>query len=405
MTVFLTAVDPADRRVVGDVHGLRLAAHAADLPHLPRPCPADLEGSLSVAPPATEIEEWAAYDVHGRCVASVRLEFPLEENTEAVTASVLVVHPAFRRRGVGTRIAELARDRAAAHRRSRILLVTDAGPEDPATTPGHHFAARLGARPLAAFPHLRLHVDAAPLPPPPPEPLRLRFWGSTVPEELVAQAARLEATLSAEAPTGQMDWEPQPNAVSRIRDFERMRIARGRRAYQCGVIDGRTGRMAAWTALSMTRTDPDNALQAVTVVDPAYRGRGLGLLVKAHNLAACRAAEPRLTHVDTWNASENAHMLRINAGFGFVRTGTRSMWELGVRRSPGADAGRGAARPDTPPLDASDHAPFGTERTSLPHHLHDERGAGTTRGTERESMRHREPVRPTGRNAQVRPHR
>ncbi|MFI1975646.1 GNAT family N-acetyltransferase [Streptomyces wedmorensis] len=346
MTVFLTAVDPGDRDVVGDVYDLRLAGHAADVPHLPRPCPADLEGSLTVAPPATEIEEWAAYSAGGRCVASVRLEFPLEENSDAVTASVLLVHPAFRRQGVGKRITEFSRDRAARRRRSRVLLVADAGPGDPAATPGHRFAARLRARALVRYEHLRLHADDAPRPTPPPESLRLRFWGSTVPEELVTQAARLEATLSADAPAGQASWEPQPNAVSRIRDFERMRIARGRRAYQCGVVDVRTGRMAAWTALSMTRANPDNALQAVTVVDPAYRGQGLGLLVKAHNLAACRAAEPRLTVVDTWNASDNTHMIRINTGFGFTRAGTRSMWELGARRSP-ARTGSDLPRPLT----------------------------------------------------------
>ncbi|MCI0384109.1 GNAT family N-acetyltransferase [Streptomyces sp. CNQ085] len=337
MKISLTAVDPADRRAVGDVHGLRLAGHAADLPHLPPPCPADLEGSLSVAPPATGIEEWAAYDADGHCVASLRLEFPLEENSGTVTASVLLVHPAFRGQGVGARVAELVRERATAHGRSRILLVGDAGPGDPAATPGHRFATGLGARHLASFQHLRLHVDAAPAPAPLPEPLSLRFWGSTVPDDLVVQAARLEATLSSDAPTGQLGWEPQPSAVSRIRDFERMRIARGRRAYQCGIIDTRTGQMAAWTALSMTRSNPDNALQAVTVVDPAYRGRGLGLLVKAHNLAVCRAAEPRLAQVDTWNASDNAHMLRINAGFGFAHAGTRSMWELSIRRPPDAD--------------------------------------------------------------------
>lgn len=346
MTVFFITVDPADRRVVRDVYDLRLAAHATDIPHLPRPCLADLEGSLAVAPPATGVEEWAAYDADRRCLGSVRLEFPLEENTDTVTAGVLLVHPAFRRRGVGRRIAEFVRGRAAAHGHSRVLLVTDTGAGDPAATPGHRFAAGLGARSLAAFHHLRLRVDAAPSPDPVDEPLHLRFWGSTVPEDLVAQAARLEAILSAEAPTGQIDRDPQPSAVSRIRDFERMRIARGRRAYQCGIVDGRTGRLAAWTALSMTRANPDNALQAVTVVDPAYRSRGLGRLGKAHNLAVCRAAEPQLAHVDTWNASENTHMLRINAGFGFTHAGTRCMWELGVSGSSGADGERQAEPPD-----------------------------------------------------------
>ncbi|MFJ4845560.1 GNAT family N-acetyltransferase [Streptomyces sp. NPDC088733] len=333
MTPAFTRVDGGAGRVVEDVHALRVAAHAADTPHLPRPCLTDFEGSLAVGPPATEVEEWAVYD-GGECVACARLEFPQEENTATATAAVFVVHPAWRGRGWGGRLAAFVRRHAAARHCSRVLLAADTA--DPAA-PTHHFGDRIGARMVAVLHHLRLDVAQAPRPEPLRGPLRLRFWGSAVPGDLVAEAARLEAVLSADAPTGGLDREPQAAAVSRIRDFERMRAARGRRAYQCGVVDGGTGRMAAWTGLSMTRTNPDNALQAVTVVDPAYRGAGLGRLVKAHNLAACRAAEPRLTHVDTWNAQENAHMLRINTEFGYRRVGARQMWLM----SAPVPAGRG----------------------------------------------------------------
>ncbi|MER5433731.1 GNAT family N-acetyltransferase [Streptomyces sp. NPDC002588] len=341
MTPAFTRVDGAAGRVIEDVHALRVAAHAADTPHLPRPCFADFEGSLAVRPPATEVEEWAVYD-GGECVACARLEFPQEENTGTATAAVFLVHPAGRGRGWGGRLAAFARRRAEAHDCFRVLLVADAA--DAAHASGEQtaasaqrFADRIGARLVSVQHHLRLDVGQAPRPEPVRGPLRLRFWASTVPGDLVADAARLEAALSADAPTGGLDREPQPAAVSRIRDFERMRAARRRRAYQCGVVDDGTGRMVAWTGLSMTRTNPDNALQAVTVVDRAYRGRGLGRLVKAHNLAVCRAGEPRLTHVDTWNAEENVHMLRINSEFGYRRIGARLMWVIGAT----VPAGRG----------------------------------------------------------------
>ncbi|MEU3773129.1 GNAT family N-acetyltransferase [Streptomyces sp. NPDC032472] len=332
----LTPLDPADRNAVDDVFELRTLVHRADTPHLPAPCLADFTGSLMVPPPATRVEEWAGRDGSGRCVASVRLEFPQEENTEAVTAAVLAVHPALRRQGAGRRLVEFVRDRAGAAQRSRILFTADSGPAGPAgdtgTAPAHHLAAAIGARPVWTLDHLRLDVADAPLPQPLPESMSVRYWGSEVPEELVEQAARLEAALSATAPTGDPGWQPQPAAISRIRDFERMRITRGRRAHQCAILDRTTGRMAAWTALSMTRANPDNALQAITIVDPAHRGLGLGRQVKAHNLARARAAEPRLAHVDTWNASGNAHMLRVNAGFGFVPAGARWAWELSTAR-------------------------------------------------------------------------
>ncbi|MFB7784412.1 GNAT family N-acetyltransferase [Streptomyces vinaceus] len=332
----LAPLDPADRSAVDEVFELRTLVHRADTPHLPAPCRADFAGSLTVPPPATRVEEWAGRDAAGRCVASVRLEFPREENTGAVTAAVLAVHPALRGQGAGRRLVEFVRERAAAAQRSRILFTADSGPSGKAghgtAAPAHRLAATVGARPVWTLDHLRLDVADAPLPQPLPESMSVRYWGSEVPGELVEQAARLEAALSATAPTGDPGWEPQPAAISRIRDFERMRIARGRRAHQCAILDDTTGRMAAWTALSMTRANPDNALQAITIVDPAHRGRGLGRQVKAYNLARARAAETRLAHVDTWNASGNAHMLRVNAGFGFAPAGVRWAWELATAR-------------------------------------------------------------------------
>ncbi|MET8748597.1 GNAT family N-acetyltransferase [Streptomyces sp. NPDC004667] len=331
----LTPLDPADRDAVDDVFELRTLVHRADTPHLPAPCPADFVGSLMVPPPATRVEEWAGRDAAGRCVASVRLEFPQEENTGMVAAAVLAVHPALRRQGAGRRLVGFVRERAEAARRSRILFTADSGPSGQAgggAVPAHGLAAAVGARPVWTLDHLRLDIADAPPPRPLPESMSVRYWGSEVPEELVEQAARLEAALSATAPAGDPGREPQPAAISRIRDFERMRTTRGRRAHQCAVLDDTTGRMAAWTALSMTRANPDNALQAITIVDPAHRGRGLGRQVKAYNLARARAAETRLAHVDTWNASGNAHMLRVNADFGFVPAGVRWAWELSTAR-------------------------------------------------------------------------
>ncbi|MFY1678789.1 MULTISPECIES: GNAT family N-acetyltransferase [unclassified Streptomyces] len=331
MNVLFHPLDPNDRARLDAVYDLRVEASRVDTGHLPPPCPADFEGSVRVPPPATEVEEWVAHDERDTPVASLRLEFPREENLDTVTASVLVVHPASRRRGVGRRVLDFARDRAAAARRGRILTVADSTADGrPSTGPG--FAEAAGAKRVMTLTHLRLLVGDAPPPAAVPAGLTARFWGSRVPEDLVAEAARLEATLSQDAPTGDLRQEPQPAAVERIRDFERMRLARGRRAHQCALLDTASGRLVAWTALSMTRAAPDNALQAVTVVDPSRRGLGLGRLVKSHNLARCLRTEPALAHVDTWNATGNEHMIRINRDFGFRPAGERWVWELDTAR-------------------------------------------------------------------------
>ncbi|WP_351236237.1 hypothetical protein [Streptomyces sp. NPDC002133] len=332
MNPAFTELDPHDSDRIDAAFGLRTEAAREDTPGLPAPCRADLIGSVRVPPPATRVEEWlVTADRHTPdAIASLRLEFPTEENTASVTAAVLAVRPGLRRRGIGRKLVEFAGARGKLDGRTWLLLFADAGPGAEDTIPAARFADALGGRTVMTLDHLRLEVCDAPAAGPVPDGYTCRTWGSTVPDELVAEAARLEATLSADAPTGDLDWEPQPAAISRIRAFERMRIARGRRAYQTGIRHEGTGRLVAWSAVSMTTANPDSALQAVTVVDPGHRGRGLGRLVKALNLRYVRGSETELRTIDTWNSTGNVHMRRINEEFGFRPAGGRRMWELDI---------------------------------------------------------------------------
>lgn len=326
-------IDPADEEVVAHWFALRTAAARADLPAHPAPCHADLLGSLRVAPPATAVEEWAARD-GGRLVGTLRMEYPTEENTGAATAETLVVHPHERGRGIGRALHAFAVEQARSHDRGRLVATTDEALQGPSAA--GRFAAAVGASRVATLDHYQLALeesgaeDRARI----LETARTRAagyeltqWHTTVPDELLRDAAALQATLSESAPTGALEWEPQPADTARIRDFETMRIARGRRAYQTGVLDTRTGRLVAWSALSMTGGNPDSALQAVTVVHPAHRGRALGTVVKLANLDHIRREEPRLRSIDTWNAQDNVHMVRINRELGFRPVDRRVIWQ------------------------------------------------------------------------------
>ena len=63
-----------------------------------------------------------------------------------------------------------------------------------------------------------------------------------------------------------------------------------------------------------------------TGVIRAYRGRGLGLLMKQHSLA--RAAEAGITRVFTQNDDTNAPMLAINKRLGYQPFTTGHSWVL-----------------------------------------------------------------------------
>jgi hypothetical protein len=76
--------------------------------------------------------------------------------------------------------------------------------------------------------------------------------------------------------------------------------------------------------------DDTHARQRVTIVEPAHRGRRLGLVVKSANHAYTRAHEPGLRVIDAWNAEGNTHMRAVNAMLGFEPVDGWSVFQLSV---------------------------------------------------------------------------
>ena len=87
--------------------------------------------------------------------------------------------------------------------------------------------------------------------------------------------------------------------------------------FHAGVRHDASGRLVGWSALHFDVAETAHAWQGTTIVDPAHRGHGLGLLVKLENLFRTREVQPDLRQVDTWNAAENEHMIAINEAIGF----------------------------------------------------------------------------------------
>ena len=125
---------------------LQLAA--GDQPDSPAPCPVDMVGSLRFGPPATTLDDWVVCR-EDRVVGSVRLALHAAAGQARVDS--LLVHPDFRRRGIGRALTAHAADRATRHgRRVLSLTVTEALPGGPPrdTAPAA-FAAAVGATPAA----------------------------------------------------------------------------------------------------------------------------------------------------------------------------------------------------------------------------------------------------------------
>jgi GNAT superfamily N-acetyltransferase len=259
----------------------------------------------------------------GEPVAKVNLEIFARENTDAILADVWVI-PAARRRGFGMQLWEHVCRIAADLGRKRILAITSWDlPEAPARDmSGVAFAESLGFQPSLIDVARRLElstVDESVLDTMsrPAAGYRIVRWIDAAPEEYLEDLAYLDSRLHADAPHGDLDWEPPKPDAERVRLTQIISARRGRRSYHTAAVHEASGRLVAWTTITLEDSIDWNAFQQVTVVDPDHRGHRLGALIKAENLRYLRTHEPAITTIDTFNAHSNGYMIAINEQMGF----------------------------------------------------------------------------------------
>lgn len=305
-----------------------LEAAVGDQPDSPPPCPVDLVGSLRFAPPSTMLDDWVACR-GDRVVGSVRLA--LHAAAEEARVDSLVVHPEFRRRGIGRALHAHAAERTAQlGRKALSLTVTEALPDGPPRDPAPvAFAAAIGATRSAQRAGLYQVLDLTrhdPLTEGVPDPApgyRLTTWGTVTPGEFALAVSALEESLG----TARLDTLSRGVEESYARQFETMRVGRGRRAYHTGVIHQPSGQLIGYTSISMTASNPHHALQGMTVIHVGHRGRGLGRLIKLANLRHARLSEPMLRLLETTNDEANDMMIAINVAMGFRPRDRRVCWQ------------------------------------------------------------------------------
>lgn len=265
--------------------------------------------------------------VDGETVASGWMRTPLLDNTELAEMTVHVL-PAHRRRGHGS--ALLAHLEGVARARGRRVLTGlaswpyDAG-SDGAGASGPAFAAARGwslalsevqrelALPVAAGVLERLADEAARAHP----AYTLRSWVGPVPDDLLHGWAELTSSLATEAPTGELDLEPEAVSPEAVREREATIARQGRTKYNTVALDA-GGVVVAYTDLATTVHEPGRAYQWGTLVRRDHRGHRLGVAVKVANLRLLERERPDVRRMTTYNAEVNAHMIGVNEALGFV---------------------------------------------------------------------------------------
>ncbi|MFE9693078.1 GNAT family N-acetyltransferase [Micromonospora sp. NPDC005806] len=337
MGITIAPFDAADQAAIDEAYRIGAAANDADLPDFPPFCRQRFTAAVRHPMPGS-LRLWTLARLDGEPAGYLALDLPQLDNTDNADAE-LVVHPGYRRRGVGRALHEHGLRLLRAHGRKRVIAVTVSALPGGVARPeaGNAFAAATGARPALAEVRRRLdtgRLDLAAL-----DTLaagarahatgyRTVRWRGATPEEYAADVAYLDGRLMADAPLGDLEWEPEQVDVERLRGRERALHARGRRGYHHAAVHEASGRVVAWTLIDLGPSADWHAWQQITIVDPAHRGHRLGLLVKIENLRYVLDHESALRAIDTWNAAENQHMVAINEQLGFRPVDAWTDWQL-----------------------------------------------------------------------------
>lgn len=313
--------------LLGALLACQNAADLADRPGDPPTSHAELR-SLLAPPYRGRRFLHLAHDPSGRLVGYARLGIYSAFHRE-LAHGALTVHPAARRRGIGTALLRELSCAAAVNGRGRLVLD---GPRNAAT---EAFARSAGLNVGGCDLRSRLDLDSTALhatlatvipaqrTAEDSNLLALR-WSGPCPEFLVSALIETLDSLHADP----KDPAVTPFTTDEVRHREYAAGIAGLREYTACLLDPATGRMAA---LSTAHTaDGVRGEQNETVVVPEYRGRGLAIRVKAYLVRELLGAEPGLRMLDTYNAVGNARMLAVNRRLGFEPVDTHAAWTMAL---------------------------------------------------------------------------
>jgi GNAT superfamily N-acetyltransferase len=245
----------------------------------------------------------------------------LKDNLHTAMAFAYV-RPDRTREGVGRRLVEELEVVAAGDGRTTIQSEaylppgrSGTGPELFARAMGYDVASRESMKELTLADYVARRDELA-ASTPVPEGYRILTFDTVCPEEHLASFGRLLGTLVSEIPLGELDLEASEWTPERIREAEQLQVSVGRHVHTALAL-APDGSVAGVSDVRVDDTDRRHAQVGITIVDPAHRGRRLGLALKlaTHDLAV--ATYPDLVSVDTSNAEVNTWMNAVNEALGY----------------------------------------------------------------------------------------
>lgn len=318
-------LDPFDDAAFRAWHGVYLRAqHAMGAAATPWQLE-ELRAVMQQSATAAWLGGWSAV-VDDTVVGAGFIRTPLLDNPELAELDVHV-EPDRQRQGIGTALLEHAEEAARGRGRSVVTGLVgwswSAGPLG-GDEPGPAFARAHGYE-LALTEvqrELALPVADAVLASLADESARahtgyeLRSWEGPVPDDLLQGWAELTSSLTTEAPTGDLELEPEAVSTEVVREREATIARQGRTKYNTVALSA-SGELVAYSDLATTVHEPGRAYQWGTLVRREHRGHRLGVAVKVANLRLLQRERPDITRLTTYNAEVNSHMIGVNEAIGF----------------------------------------------------------------------------------------
>ncbi len=332
------ALDPADQEALVAIY------NACWSEWNPRHVPWSREAGLArsrLSPPPHVIQYHLARTAGGEVVGTAELHWRDGEDGSAGLGRIFV-HPGHRRQGVATGLYERC---VAAARAAGLVGITLEAVEGHAdlepVLERHRFT-----RDLLLEQNLT-EVDRI-------DEALLRAWAAAgealegyslvtydapAPEDLAAPFVEARHVLNT-APL--REGEPEAHyTVEELRAAEACIESGHQDWWAVGVRHEASGAIVGLSEMYLPRLEPHLAIQGDTGVHPEHRGHGLGAWMKAVNHLRLAAERPEVRLVQTWNASSNEPMLRINRALGFQPVQRYRSWYKAFARpsGPGAAAG------------------------------------------------------------------
>jgi len=326
LRVEIAPVDPTDDAAFAAWHRVYDASTRHELGEVATPWQLEeLRATMQAVGSHSWSGAWSAV-ADGRTVGAGWLRTPLLDNLELAELDVHVL-PANRRRGIGTALLALLEDEARDRGRRVLTGLSswryDAGSGGDGASGPEFARARSYELALSEVQReLRLPVDddllaaladdAAGSHP----AYTLRSWSGPVPDDLLGGWAEVTSTLATEAPTGDLELEPEAVSTEAVREREETLARQGRTKYNTVALS-ESGEVVAYSDLATTAHEPGHAYQWGTLVRRAHRGHRLGVAVKVANLRLLQRERPDITRLTTYNAEVNSHMIGVNEARGF----------------------------------------------------------------------------------------